>query len=1074
MADHIQQAREAIRRCRELREAGKVEAVLRSEFMSRLRLIFPAKTHETWINHYSSGTETLTHIAHTSGKTASRFIDNLVGSTTIEYEGDLRIAAKREEGYRQVKEHVSGLIRNGVPLSQIRGILSDTVEWHAYDAVVDPNIDFAECKPDDIQLLEVDSLTATDDDASALRLVTFVLKHLAREQSRPLKAEFLTSDLGLDSPPYLRSGKQLLSLVITGRAKDTSIALATELWAHFVDFLEGDAKDFRANAYADEIYLSVISRLLSANVLAGKALSSGDNELTEILNGEHFRSLYRLENMVERDYFGWLTVSEHVPQILPIAREIQQDLLAYDFGRPGEEDLFGRLMAQLARRSQRKLLGQEWTPSWLGHLLAERCLDGLPSGQPPRILDMCCGSGSILAEVLKSVMSRYGFNTIEKLHDVATGFDIDPLAVSLAKTTWVVTLAEQIKLATAPVIIPIYHADSLFAVTPVSVNLPFMGETKDIELQLDDTTITLPSAILQPESHELFDQIVSWAYDEALLAKDKGSISGQGPHDSANFIDGASKAYGFGLSGALREALIRAVSDLRRKMSELAIANRNGIWAFILSNTYRPALLTGQFNGLVSNPPWLAMSGLADNPYKNVLTERAQLYGIRPPGPAFPHLELGTVHLMHAIDRYLSFDASVACLVPGTVLNGYHHEPLRQRGFLTSARPISLRLDEVWQIAHGTFKYPGAAIIGRKVSSAVESASDAITGFVASAGALEGVDFSVRQLGPKRTAWVLEKAGAPATLGGMEGVPQQGADLMPRKAVCVDVMSATGSEYKVATPNLESPSAFSVRDAKELEDASFPGFVGPQFLYRMAQSVNLLPFFFGSHAVTVALPALRDTEGTWKIYEDAEIGRMGLTQTARRFSAVNAKLKNVGKGKTLQERIDERTKLSKQVFGSTGHILVAGAGGKYVCAATLPVEDASDIVIDQTLYWKVVPTLAEARFFVGMLNSDALTQAILPFNPEGDFGARHIHALPYRLMPEFSSDNEDHVRIAELVGEIEAIASGLIAADNYLDNPMKQLHVRRTRLRKLLASQPQIIELETLSALLLGTSIIEG
>lgn len=41
MTADTHQAREAIRRCRELRNSGVVEAVLRGEFQSRLRLIFP-------------------------------------------------------------------------------------------------------------------------------------------------------------------------------------------------------------------------------------------------------------------------------------------------------------------------------------------------------------------------------------------------------------------------------------------------------------------------------------------------------------------------------------------------------------------------------------------------------------------------------------------------------------------------------------------------------------------------------------------------------------------------------------------------------------------------------------------------------------------------------------------------------------------------------------------------------------------------------------------------------------------------------------------------------------------------
>src|ERR1700730_5722004 len=131
--DQIAQAREAIRRCRELRDAGNVEAVLRAEIISRLRLIFRLASDELWINHYSAGTEAHTTIGK-GGGTAARFIDNLIGSTTIEYEADLRIAAKRGEGFAQVREHAAGLIRSGIPVSQVRGILSDTLDWYAYDA----------------------------------------------------------------------------------------------------------------------------------------------------------------------------------------------------------------------------------------------------------------------------------------------------------------------------------------------------------------------------------------------------------------------------------------------------------------------------------------------------------------------------------------------------------------------------------------------------------------------------------------------------------------------------------------------------------------------------------------------------------------------------------------------------------------------------------------------------------------------------------------------------------------------------------------------------------------------------
>jgi len=504
-------------------------------------------------------------------------------------------------------------------------------------------------------------------------------------------------------------------------------------------------------------------------------------------------------------------------------------------------------------------------------------------------------------------------------------------------------------------------------------------------------------------------------------------------------------------------------------MAELAIDNRNGIWAFMLRNTYRPGLLTGQFNGLVSNPPWLGMSSLAANPYSSMLTARAKQYGIRPPGPAFLHLELGTTHLLHAVDRYLRPGASVACLVPGTIFNGYHHEPFRQRAFLTSERPVPFEIGEVWQVAPGTFKYPGASVIGCKRANIGSVKTRKIRGYFARQTGLEEADFSTRKIGTKRTAWVLEKEGLPMAHGGMKEIPQQGADLMPRTAVCIDVVNTTGSERRVDTPRRGSRWAFTVKAAKELKKSRFPGYIAPRFIYRIVQSENLLPFVLGKHCAPIAVPAVRDKSGAWRKYDEASIRQMGFVETARRFAKINARLKKIGKGKSLQERIDERGKLSKQIFGKAGYLIVAGAGGKNICAACLPLDEARGTIIDQTLYWKVVRSKEEALFCVGMLNSHAMTEAITPFNPKGSFGERHIHALPYHLMPAFDPNNEDHARIAQLAEDATTQALSIVTGDKYLDDPTRALTRRRSRLRAKLLEIESIRRLEDLCGAILGT-----
>ena len=757
-------------------------------------------------------------------------------------------------------------------------------------------------------------------------------------------------------------------------------------------------------------------------------------------------------------------------ELVPIAREIQRDLYAYDFARRYEQDLFGRLMAQLARRSQRKLLGQEWTPGWLAQLLAERCLENLPKGEAPRIIDMCCGSGSILSEVLKVAKTKFGLKDISRLHDVATGFDIDPLAVSLSKTTWVVTLAAEIKAATSPIVIPIYHADSLFAVTPTSAAIPLLGESAPVPISLDGTIIKLPPEIVRPEYRELFDRIVDWAYDEAVDAKAKGTAASLTKHDVEAFLAEAASAAGLPLSKDLENALTEAIYAVARRMSELAVANRNGIWAFILRNTYRPGLLSGQFNGLVSNPPWLGMSSLADNPYRALLSTRAKLYGIMPKGQSFLHLELGTTHLLHAADRYLNKDASIACLVPGSILNGHHHEPLRQRQFLVSKRPVALEIDEVWQVAPGTFKYPGAAIIGRKRSSTAKLKDIPIAGYLAQESGLEKVDFSVASIGTTRTAWLLEKQGIPAASSVAAEMPQQGADLMPRTAVCIEILDEAAPEYRVDTPHRGSPWSFTVKASKEMKGERFSGRVAPRFIHFMAQSENLLPFVLGEHCAPIAIPATRTKDGGWRVHDEADIRRQGFLQTARRFQAINQKLTQIGQGKTLQARIDERGKLTKQVLGTAGYVVLTGAGGKHICAACVPEAAMRKLAIDQTLYWQICDDEDEAWYRVGMLNSHAMTEAIMPFNPKGDFGERHVHTLPYRLMPAYDPSNEDHVSISALARELAGIAAAAVTGDAYLNDASRSLPARRGKLREYLGAAKQFAELEALCASALGTT----
>src|SRR3989442_7811009 len=141
-----------VARCLQLRDAGQSEAVLRAEFQSRVRSVFHDPDDESWVTHYSEGAEAHTRVGVAGGGAVSRFIDTLIRSTVIEYEPDLRSPAVWQHGWEQVREYVAGAVREGAKISQVRGVLSDTVAWYVFDTGLTPGTDPSACTPTDIVL----------------------------------------------------------------------------------------------------------------------------------------------------------------------------------------------------------------------------------------------------------------------------------------------------------------------------------------------------------------------------------------------------------------------------------------------------------------------------------------------------------------------------------------------------------------------------------------------------------------------------------------------------------------------------------------------------------------------------------------------------------------------------------------------------------------------------------------------------------------------------------------------------------------------------------------------------------
>lgn len=1076
---NVAAAKEYLAEASRLIKQGAVEDVLRHSLSAKLPQMFPDSPW--WVGYHSKGSEK--HLKFDKGgKTGSGFVDALVGATAIEYEKNLTDQALFTHGLDQLRDYCAGLLNDGEPESLIVGVLSDTVHWYAYRIrkVLPLNVVQGATKygRDHLELEEIDQadLSAAGPHDAKL-LGEFLTKHLGREGARRLGAETLAFDLGFESPFCSRHIVGIRVLVDKAFADNRGYAdLIEKLWTDFVSYLGGSgaAGGFDRQTYVGELYVLTLAKLLCANVLVIKALASDDAELADILDGRFFKAR-GLTNLVEYDYFGWLNESPHVAELLPVARAMQDDLRAYDFVSAPAEDLFGALMAQLAKRSQRLLLGQEWTPAWLAEKVVGKVFDTLPEDADPRLVDMCCGSGAMVVEAVKRAAKRLESTGVspdaagmKRLSLTITGFDIDPLAVMLAKVGWVLAARTWFSgLDSGEISIPVYHADSLFAATPLSKTVDVDSGATRYELRLDDKIISLPGFLVSSKRRVLFDTLLDRGYAMAMASANQAA---------STLTDAAVETLVKQAIGHLEDSLseeeetetLAFCKGLLDSLDALQRAGRNGIWAFVLRNSYRPGLVAGQFNGLVSNPPWLALSKVADNPYKDTLRARAESYGIKPEGSSHLHIELATIFLLHAIEKYLAYNAVVGCVLPESLLSAHHHNPFRQAEYRAARRPVPFLVNEIWRVEKGTFKNEAIVVFGGK-TNATPALAGTITGKLASPSGLMNLTFRRISQG-NRTAWSDKPAAGAGKNGFFNPADfRQGADIMPRTLVfheCVRA-STTAAKWNLAPIDLSTSALrYLVSDAKTHKTFKLTANnVDGKFVFDVLLSHHLTPFDM-SHPAKGFLPIEKNESGGWVPVPETHLAAYGAA-TSQAFASIFKVIGQTFTSVEYFEKLDSnRHKLSSQSLPTDGWLVFMGAGGDLVCAAHIDAQayEADKTVIDQTLYWAAVPTEDEALFLVGLLNSEAINLVIKEFQPRGQFGARHVHKLPLGVTPSFDCAEAAHMDVVAKTKRLVADWSHLKATDpeipRLLDPNASKLHIRRKKLRDKLKGLPSYMDYE--------------
>lgn len=368
--------------------------------------------------------------------------------------------------------------------------------------------------------------------------------------------------------------------------------------------------ELKSLLFAVHTYYALLMKLLVAELLslqpesyvpsfvtqlAGLSDAQFQSQLSHLEDGGHFRA-FGIQNFLEGDFFGWYLAdwNEDVDAAIRLMARRLSDFepATAEIDPEATRDLLKKLYQYLVPKKLRHDLGEYYTPDWL----AERLLNqvGYDGNPDLRLLDPACGSGTFLALAIKRIR-EYADEKLLEYADVAqkvlknvVGFDLNPLAVIAARTTYLLALGN-LRRAISPITIPVYMCDSIL--TPSEPLKPGLFEQGPV-------ITTVAGKFMMPR------EIISKKQIDRLTQLLEECIKHE--YEEGAFLERVERELGIG-EGATKTGL----STLYQTLLNLEKEGRNRIWARILKNAFAP-IFQEPFDYVVGNPPWVNWESLSD------------------------------------------------------------------------------------------------------------------------------------------------------------------------------------------------------------------------------------------------------------------------------------------------------------------------------------------------------------------------------------------------------------------------------------------------------------------------------
>jgi hypothetical protein len=949
-----------------------------------------------------------------------RRLDIETGSMIIDVRSDLRQSGIARAAEKQLADHLATLFQCND--RRYIAVLTDGVEWRVYRYV---NNKFRQVEDASLHLDSVAPKVSTL--RSWLEALLATARHL-----EPTPTE-IASKLGAESPSYLVDFAEL-SLIYAECREIPTVAIKRAMWAKLLTTAAGANFKDEDSLFVNHTLLVLMAEIIG-HIAMGFRPQDPSVSATNIVSGGMFTDA-QIAGVIEADFFDWVA---YVPGGERFIKDLARRLSRFAWGKV-EHDVMKTLYESIIPQGIRHRLGEYYTPDWLAEYLVDDCVSD-PLIQT--VLDASCGSGTFLFHAVRNYVrsaESAGMSPSEIIRSVCDhvlGFDVHPVAVTLARVTYLLAIGtERLKVDDRPAFaVPVYLGDSLqwgqeltlwsdsdLKVSTALDHESFVSDSNLAGEQEASEQLRFPDSVVG--NSMAFDQLVATFADRATNRRRGSSVPK--------------------LGAVFKQFDIRDEDDKEilqrtfRIMCKLHDDERNHIWGYYVRNLARPAWLArpgNQVDVIVGNPPWLAyrfMTGAQKASFRAMSVERQLWIG----SAVATNQDLSALFVLRCIELYLRPGGRFGYVMPLAAQTRRQYSGFRKGRY---AANVGVAFDQPWDLhrikpsffpqAVGVVR--GNRADGEQSSRPLNQIAEAWSGSFDTKRASRAT--ACQNITRMTGEHLLSSPGSPYAVRFV-----QGATIVPRFLFFVEDGAAAPLGSGAGRRAIESRrGALEKKPWKALK--SLTGTVELEFIQPIVGSDSIMPFRVLERNLGVfpwdGRRLLHGADEQIDLYP-------GLARWWR--SAESAwEQHRTSDSMSLIQRLDYQRGFTRQ-FPISRHRVVYTKSGMYLAAAIVSDETA---VIDHKLYWSEAADLDEARYLVAILNSAALTMAVRPLQGRGEHNPRDFDKYLFKLnIPIYDSRDSAHRELVALAERGADVAASV-------DLPNLRFEARRRHVREALIDE---------------------